>query len=158
MWFSVFTGSNEPQGCESGSGNTDVEGSSSLKDSTGLEACSDWSDWNLLEKKWKRNRSTKAPSNPVHLNAETFSKETRERKTVTENEIPFFFFFFPERNWGSAFLASPPPSEQSVLCVSAVNGRSVRRSRAQFAQRRETSQSYRPTQRPGRVRTSVPSR
>lgn len=55
MWFSVFAGSNKPQGCESGSGNTDVEGSSSLKDSTGWEACSDWSDWNLLGKACKRN-------------------------------------------------------------------------------------------------------
>lgn len=51
MWFSVFAGSNEPRGRESGSGNADVEDSSSLKDSTGWEACSDWADWNLLEKK-----------------------------------------------------------------------------------------------------------
>lgn len=90
MWFSLFAGSNQPKGCESGSGNTDVEGSGSLKDSTGWEARSDWPDWNLLEKKWKRNRSAKAPSDPVHRCAETFSKETRERKTVTENEMPFF--------------------------------------------------------------------
>lgn len=40
----------------------------------------------------------------------------------------FFFFFFPERNWGSAFLALPLASEQSVLCAPGVNGRSVRRS------------------------------
>lgn len=50
MWFSALAGSKEPHGCESGSGNTDVEGSSPLKDSTGWEACSDWSDWNLPEK------------------------------------------------------------------------------------------------------------
>lgn len=57
MWFSVFAGSNEPRGRESGSGNADVEDGSSLKDSTGWEACSDWSDWNLLEKKTKKKEA-----------------------------------------------------------------------------------------------------
>lgn len=56
MWFSVLAGSNEPLGCESGSGNTDVEGSSSLKDSAGWEAFfSDWPGWNLLGKKKKKS-------------------------------------------------------------------------------------------------------
>ena len=34
---------------------------------------------------------------------------------VTENEMPYPRP--PERNWGLAFLASPPPSEQSGLCA-----------------------------------------
>lgn len=73
MWFSALAGSKEPHGCESGSGNTDVEGSSPLKDSTGWEACSDWSDWNLPGKKtkkktrWKRSRSANATSDLVRL-------------------------------------------------------------------------------------------
>lgn len=69
MWFSALAGSKEPHGCESGSGNTAGEGSSPLQDSTGWEACSDWSDWNLLEKKrrWKRSRSANATSDPVRL-------------------------------------------------------------------------------------------
>lgn len=40
------------------------------------------------------------------------------------------FFFPPERNWGSEFQAWPALSEQSGLCLPAVNGRSVRCSQA----------------------------
>lgn len=145
MWFSVLAGSNEPQGCESGSGNTDVEGSSSLKDSTGWEACSDWSDWNLLENKWKRSRSAKAPSDPVHRHAETFSKETRERKTVTEDEMRIKCLFPPREELGLHIPGIAAAFRTIRTVCAGSEWPSVRHSRAQFAQRRETGQRYRPS-------------
>lgn len=95
-----------------------MEASDSPKDSSGRQTHSDWPLWNLQQRgSWSSN----APSDPSHQ-AASEPPNAREKcelgeggggERVTESEMPFFFL--PGRNSGSAFLALPPASKQSIL-------------------------------------------
>lgn len=92
-----------------------MEASGSPKDSSGREVRSDWPVWNLQK---RGNWSANAPSDPSHQaalepsNARKRASWGRVRESDGERNA---FFFFPGRNSGSAFLALPLASKQSIL-------------------------------------------
>lgn len=77
---------------ESGSGNTDVEVSSSPQDSAGWEASSDWSDWNLPGGKKSGKRD--GPSSVVERSGPE-RRDSEEMRGERNGDGDLFFFFFP---------------------------------------------------------------